>query len=253
MTKIRHRKRPPRKHHHGKHRHRVPLTKNDEEQKQERIPVEDEDHPELTRAIQWRRRRDRRFMRFTKQDHKMKRLADKLNQPQFTNRILGYTIILGILYLAFGFLGALTLAGHTTNTIWPLYSATSIFGWKGHAITGFALIIIGIIMLWSVPNYFRNKLQQGDSYLIIGSGIGLLFGIIYILIILADVLKGIVVGLSSATPIIIETYFYPAILLAILAIPIFRLISIRHVIGPSEEDEEGVDEEEEEDQEEDLD
>ncbi|MHA1124059.1 MAG: hypothetical protein ACTSO7_04580 [Candidatus Heimdallarchaeota archaeon] len=219
----------------------------DEEQKQERVLVEDEDHPELTRVIQWRERRDRRSMRFTKRDHKMRRLADKLNQPQFTNRILGYNIILGLLFLAFGFLEALTLVGHTINNIWSIYSATSIFGWKGHAITGFALIIIGIIMLWSVPYYFRNKIQQGDSYLIIGSGIGLLFGIIYILIILADVLKGIVIGLANATPIIIETYLYPAILLAILAIPIFRLIAIRHVIGPSaEEDDEDEEENEEE-------
>jgi len=243
----------PRKHHHKKRHHRRHSSKHDEEAKQERVLVEDEDHPELTQAIQWRRRRSRRSMRFTKRDLKRRTLADKYNQTQFTKIILVYTIILGLLYLIVGVLGALTIAGHTNNVVWLLYSATSIFGWKGHAITGFALIIIGIIMLWSVPYYFRNKLQQGDSYLIIGSGIGLLFGIIYILIILADVLNGIVVGLSNVTPIIIETYFYPAILLAILAIPIFRLIGIRHVIGPTEEDEEGVYEEDEEEQEEDLD
>jgi len=235
VKKIKHRKR-----HHKKH-----SLKHNEEAKQDRVLVEEEDHPELTRAIQWRRHRDRRFMRFTKRDHKMKRLADKLNQPHFTTRILVYTIILGILYLAFGFISALSLAGYTSNTIWPLFSATSIFGWKGHAITGFALIIIGIIMLWSVPYYFKNKIQQGDSYLIIGSGIGVIFGIIYVLIVLADVLRGIVVGLANATPIIIETYFYYAILLAILAVPIFRLIGIRHVIGPSEEEENEEDKEEE--------
>ena len=245
MIKINHKKRPHRKRHHRKHL----FNHKSVEVKEDRVLVgEDEEHPELTRAIQWRKDRYRRFMRFTKRDHKMKRLADKLNKPQFTNRILGYTIILGLLYLAFGVIGALTLAGHTNSTAWAIYIATSIFGWKGHAITGFALIIIGIIMLWSVPYYFTNNIQQGDSYLIIGSGIGVLFGIIYIIIILADVLRGIVVGLTNATPIIIETYFYPAILLAIIAIPIFRLIAIRHFIGPSkeEEDEDELDEEDEE-------
>ena len=237
MIKIRHRRR-----HHKKH-----SSKHNDELKQDRILVENEDHPELTRAIQWRHRRDRRLMRFTKHDHRRRKIADRLNKPHFTNLILGFTIIIGILYILFGITGVLSLAGHTENTLWPFYSATSIFGWKGHAITGFALIIIGIIMLWSVPYYFTDKIQLGDSYLIIGSGIGALFGFIYILIILADVLKGIVIGLSNVTPIIIETYFYPSILLAILAIPIFRIITLRHIVAPSEEEDEEYKEDQEED------
>ena len=232
MIKIRQRRRHFKRH----------SSKQDKVQKRERVLVEDEDHPELTRAIQWRERRDRRLMRFTKHDHRRRRLADKLNKQHFTYWILGFTIILGMVYLFFGFASVLTLAGYTNKILWGFYSSTSFFGWKGHAITGVALIITGIIILWSVPFYFRNKIQQGDSYLIIGSGIGVLFGFIYILIILADILKGIVIGLSDATPIIIETYFYPSFLLAMFAIPLFRTIALRHFVAPTEEEDEEYEE-----------
>ncbi|NHJ84380.1 MAG: hypothetical protein FK734_02900 [Asgard group archaeon] len=189
----------------------------------------DENHPEL-KPIQIA---PKRYRHRTK--HIPKELIIRFNQPVFTYVLLASACFLGVVYIIFGILGALTIVGIKPEKIWGVYEATAIFGWDGQAITGFALIIIGIVILWSVPHYFLDKMQKADSYLIIGSGLGVLFGVIYLLIILTDVLQGVIEGLSASIPITIQTYFYTPIMISIFAMAIFRMLAIRHMIVPEEE------------------
>ena len=93
-------------------------------------------------------------------------------------------------------------------------------------------------MFWSVPYYLTNKTQKADSYLVIGAGIGIIFGAIYILIILADVITAIITTISDNVAFKIETFFYVPIILAIFAVPLFRVLSIRHMVVLPSMDEE---------------
>jgi hypothetical protein len=149
-----------------------------------------------------------------------------LNQPKITNVILGAAITLGLLYIAFGVMSLLSLLGIRLG--WSFYLATSLLGWQGQAVTGLALVFIGTVMLWSVPYYLLNRVQNADSYLTIGTGLGVLFGVIYLLIIVADVITGLVTALADNTTISIITFFYFPIILALLTYPVFRALIIRH-------------------------
>lgn len=200
------------------------------------IPTEDiERHPELSRSIEEpvKTKRPRGYQYIPKQ------FIERLNKPLYTNLILGFSLILSLGYFTFGVLGAITNFGITESGSWQIFEATAILGWGQMRITGFILIIIGLIMFWSVPYYFTNKTQKADSYLVIGAGIGIIFGVIYILIILADVITAIITTISDSVAFKIETFFYIPIILAIFAVPLFRVLSIRHmVILPSMEEEE---------------
>ena len=191
------------------------------------IPTEDiESHPELSRIIEEpvkpRRHRRRRFI--------PKQNIERLNTPLYTNLILGFSLVLSLGYFTFGVLGAITNFGITESGSWRIFEATAILGWEQMRITGFILIIIGVIMFWSVPYYFTTKTQKADSYLVIGAGIGIIFGVIYLLIILADVITAIITTISDNVAFKIETFFYVPIILAIFAIPLFRILSIRHMV-----------------------
>jgi hypothetical protein len=107
---------------------------------------------------------------------------------------------------------------------------SEILGWNQLKITGFILVIIGVAMFWSVPFYLINKNQQADSYLVIAAGIATLFGFIYVLIIIADILNAVVKAITDQTSVSIETHFYLPIILAIVAIPLFRILVIRHMV-----------------------
>ncbi len=208
---------------------------NDETIVKEIPPSELEVHPELTHEIVKKEPRLSKFMR----DHRRPQIPVRyiwlLNLPIVTNVILAFSIILGLLFLYFGVMGALTIVGMTEQNVWGIYSTMWVFGWEGSAITGFALIIIGVIMLWSVPFYFLKSVQKADSYLIIGSGLGVLFAIIYIFIILADLLSWLLDILATSVVNPPETYFYYPIMLGLIAAPIFRALSIRHIVLPPSE------------------
>ncbi|NHJ32635.1 MAG: hypothetical protein FK732_07225 [Asgard group archaeon] len=191
------------------------------------IPTEDiEKHPELSRTIEEpvepRRRRGYHYI--------PKQFIERMNKPLFTNLILGFSVILSLAYFTFGTLGAISSFGNTENVTWRIYEATAILGWEQMRITGFVLIVIGLIMIWSVPYYLTDKTQKADSYLVIGLGIGMIFGFIYILIILADVLTAAITTISESTPFQVETFFYIPIILALFALPLFRILAIRHMV-----------------------
>jgi len=198
-------------------------------------PSELEVHPELTHEIKKKESRLSKYMR----DHRRSKIPVRhiwlLNLPIITNVILVFSIILGLLFLYFGIMGALTLIGLTNQNVWVFYDVMWIFGWEGSAITGFVLIVIGVIMLWSVPYYFLNSVQKADSYLIIGAGLGVLFAIIYIFVILADLLTWLLDFLATNIVNPPETYFYYPVLLGLLAAPLFRALSVRHIVLPPSE------------------
>ncbi len=200
------------------------------------IPTEDiEKHPELSRVIEeppkekrWRRRH-----------YIQKQFLERLDKQRATNLILGFSIILSLGYFTFGLFGVLANFGVSDSSPWKLFEVTALLGWDQMRVTGFVLIIIGLIMIWSVPYYLSKKTQRADSYLVIGTGIGIIFGIIYVLIVLADVLTAVTTRISDGPPFHIVTFLYIPIILGILAVPLFRILSIRHmVILPSLEDEE---------------
>ncbi|NPE08237.1 MAG: hypothetical protein GNW80_08145 [Asgard group archaeon] len=199
------------------------------------IPAEDlERHPELSRAIEepLKSKRRRGYQYIPKQ------FIERLNKPLFTNLILGFSIFLSLVYFIFGVLGAISNFGITESESWNIYEKTAFLGWEQMRITGFVLIIIGLIMFWSVPYYLTTKTQKADSYLVIGAGIGIIFGGIYILIILADVITAVITTISDNVAFRVETFFYVPIILAIFAIPLFRVLAIRHmVVLPSMDDE----------------
>lgn len=202
------------------------------------IPQDElEAHPELTHEIMKKESRLSKYMKNRQRTRIPARYIWLLNLPLFTNLILGFSIILGLLFLYFGVMGALTIIGLTEQNAWAIYDVMWIFGWEGSAITGFALIVIGIIMLWSIPYYFLNNTQKADSYLIIGVGLGELFGIVYIFIILADLLSWLLDFLSTNEVNPPETYFYYPVILALIAAPLFRVLSIRHIVLPPSEKE----------------
>jgi len=200
------------------------------------IPTEDiESHPELSRIIEEpakpRRHRRQRYIQ--------RQFIERLNKPLFTNLILGFSLVLSLVYFTFGVLGAITNFGIAESGSWQIFEATAILGWEQMRITGFILIIIGLIMFWSVPYYFTAKTQKADSYLVIGAGIGIMFGAIYILIIIADVITALVTTISDNVAFKVETFFYVPIILAIFAVPLFRVLAIRHMVvlpGMDEED-----------------
>ncbi len=199
------------------------------------IPTEDiERHPELSRAIEEpvKPRRQRGYQYIPEQ------FIERLNKTLYTNLILGFSLVLSLGYFTFGVLGAITNFGITESGSWRIFEATAILGWGQMRITGFILLIIGLIMLWSVPYYLTNKTQKADSYLVIGAGIGIIFGAIYILIILADVITAIITTISDNVAFKIETFFYVPIILAIFAVPLFRVLSIRHMVVLPSMDEE---------------
>lgn len=201
------------------------------------IPTEDiEKHPELSRSIEEPDKPKRRmgFHIIPKQ------FIERMNKPLFTNLILGFSVILSLAYFTFGTLGAISNFGNTENVTWQIYETTAILGWEQMRITGFILIIIGVIMFWSVPYYITAKTQKADSYLVIGAGIGMIFGVIYILIILADVLTAVITTITDSTPFQVETFIYMPIILAVFALPLFRILAIRHMVvlpGMDDEDE----------------
>ncbi|MBK5112163.1 MAG: hypothetical protein KGD59_07680 [Candidatus Heimdallarchaeota archaeon] len=216
-------------------------TKQSEETPEESIkivPSEDvEIHPELSRIIEEpikpRRHRKRHFV--------TKKRIEQFNNPLITKIILGFSIVLSFVYITFGILGILAIAGLKESGSWQIYEATSILGWNQMKITGFILVIIGIVMFWAVPYYLSDRTQKGDSYLVIGAGVGVLFGGIYLLVILADVLIAAVTAVTESVVFQVETFFYIPIILSILAIPLFRILTIRHIIVlPGMDDEFGA-------------
>ncbi len=200
------------------------------------IPASElEAHPELTHEIKKKESRLSKYMRERRRSQIPVRHIWLLNLPIVTNIILVFSIILGLLFLYFGVMGALTIVGFTEQNVWVIYDVMWIFGWEGNAITGFVLIIIGVIMLWSVPHYFQNNVQKADSYLVISSGLGVLFAIIYIFVILADLLSWLVDFLTTNVVNPPDTYFYYPVLLGLIAAPLFRALSVRHIVLPPSE------------------
>jgi len=203
-------------------------NKKNTEKEQQTIPKEEvEAHPELSATIIKKQlyKKERKKKRTITQEK-----IDRLNRPRITKTIIGLTIILTILYLVGGILSILALFGLKENESWSFYQKTAIFGWQQLKVTSFVLIIISLVMLWALIYYFRKKNQEADSFLIIGSGIGSLFGIIYLLVIIADILNGLISAAINAEVIHIDTYFYLPILLAIFTLPLFRLLTIRHIV-----------------------
>jgi len=94
-------------------------------------------------------------------------MIDNFNRPIYTNIILGLAILLSIVNVVFGMLGVIAIFGVRDDDAWIFYQNTAILGWEQLKITGFILIIIGIVMFWSVPLYLTNNTQQADSYLVI--------------------------------------------------------------------------------------
>lgn len=220
-------------------------SSNEDSEESQYTPEELEAHPELYRKITKTKRKklwEKRRTHFEKQHHyRTIKMVKEFNKPIYTHLIEGLSIVLGILFVAFGVIGGISIFGITENNTWPIYSATRFFGWEGNAITGFVLIIIGFVILWSIPFYLFNNTQKGDSYLIIGTGLGILFGAIYVFIILADILTAAVDALSNQSQFLIETFFYYPILLSLLSIPVFRILAIRHIVfAPTEVDEKEI-------------
>ncbi len=207
---------------------------NSTEEKKKIISTEEiELHPELTRTvdIEKKPKRKRRY-------YVPKEIIDHFNKPYYTNIILGAAILLGLANICFGLLGVLAIFGLSDENSWIIFQNTAILGWEQLKVTGFVLIIIGIVMFWSVPLYLMDKSQRADSYLVIASGIGILFGFIYVLIVIGDILTAVVSMATMNEPFAIQTYFYLPIMLGVIALPIFRVLAIRHMVELPERDDE---------------
>jgi hypothetical protein len=214
------------------------MKENKETEKKEpvkSIPSEDiEKHPELSRVLE-EPPKERRWRR---KHYIPKQFIERLDKQIATNLILGLSIILSLGYFTFGIFGVLANFGVSESSTWKLFETTAILGWNQMRITGFVLIIIGLIMSWSVPYYLSKKTQKADSYLVIGTGIGIIFGIIYLLIVLADVIVALVTRISDGPPYQVVTFIYIPIILGVLSVPLFRILTIRHmVILPSIDEE----------------
>ncbi|MBD3192103.1 MAG: hypothetical protein GF308_15765 [Candidatus Heimdallarchaeota archaeon] len=180
-------------------------------------------HPELAKQPPTRKKWfDRHFPILDEQT------VNRLNQDDVNNVLMGISIFLGVIYLSFGVLGILTVVGITEKRIWRIYQWTAFLGWEGQTMTGIALIIITIVILWAGVHYYKGQIQNADSYLIIGTALGLTYSFVYALIILADLLIAginLLVGESSTSVI---TAFYFPILLAIFCLPVFLVLLARH-------------------------
>ena len=200
---------------------------NEEAEKEEVISQEDlEKHPELSVEVaKEKKTRPEKIVRRIP-----KEMIERFNKQSYTHLIMALAIILGIANITFGILGILAIFGYREDIVWKIFQGSEILGWNQLKITGFILVIIGVVMFWSVPFYLINKNQQADSYLVIASGIALLFGFIYLLIIIADILNAVVLAITDQTSVSIETAFYLPIILAIVAFPLFRLLVVRHMV-----------------------
>ncbi len=138
-----------------------------------------------------------------------------------------YSIVLSLIFMTFGVLQFMTTFEATAE--WPLFANTSLLGWTGEFMTGIALVIIGLIILWSAILYFRGKNPEGNSFLLIGSGVGVVFGLLYVLVVVADIIAVLVDAAAEAVaPDFTEfSSLYFPILLGIISLPIFLLLFIK--------------------------
>jgi len=198
--------------------------------KQMAIPKEEvETHPELSVTIA-KKKKIVKIERKRKKHVITQEVVDKFNRRIVTNGIIGMSIFLAVIYFISGILGILSIFGIREGTSWTVYTKTAFFGWQQLKVTSFVLLVISIVMLWAIIYYFKKRNQEADSFLIIGSGLGSLFGVIYLLVILADILAALVTSATNAQSIHIETFFYLPILLALFTIPLFRILTIRHTV-----------------------
>jgi hypothetical protein len=195
---------------------------NNEEEQDSELEEQKDLHPELKHL------NHSRHYHYRRRPHISKRMIEKANSEQATKIIIFSAILFSILNLAIGIMNILSLIGIRENHTWAFYTKLRFFGWEGQAMTGIVNIIITLVIIWSLVYFFKNETQKGDSYLIIGIGLSMLFGYIYVLIVVADVISGLLAAWENLTPIAIETYFYTPIVLAIIAFPLFRWLMIRH-------------------------
>ena len=213
--------------HHGHHKWFMNSSEESEESENEAYKDYDDQHPELVRMPMYKSILEHRHRR---KQYVTQEMVDRLNKPEVTTRLAWGALILGLVYLAFGIIGLISLFGISENRTWKFYSATSFFGWEGHALTSATQIIIAIVIFWSFPYYQKKEEQTADSYLAIGTGLGMIFGIIYLWIIFADITEALVSLLADGAPFHISTAFYTPLLLAALSVPFFETLMIRHRI-----------------------
>jgi hypothetical protein len=140
-----------------------------------------------------------------------------------------YSMILSLAFMTFGVLQFIFWLGKfdsvATILDWPLFANTGLLGWGEELVTGIALFIIGLIILWAPIQYFRKKIPEGNSFLLVSSGVGTIFGAIYVLIVVADVIAVLVdAAAEAAVPDFagFSSLYYP-ILLGLVALPLFLI------------------------------
>ena len=123
-----------------------------------------------------------------------------------------FGIIVGVLYLAFGFIQLIVGLGIRSKLTESLFIPNDIIG-------GFVLVLIGIIFLFGVKELYEG-LNEGVAYIYVGILIALVFMIIYSLIIVANAINTYVLineDFSNWTP---SEDMRPGIYLGVIPIPL---------------------------------
>ena len=135
-------------------------------------------------------------------------------------KIIGiYSGIIGALYIAYGIIEAYSWVFGALN--FPLYPSPDIMG-------AFILTLIGSVLLYRLPSLMNMK-YEGLSFLFVGLVLSAIIGIMYILIMGADILDCAVNGEQWT----FDPYAYniPAIALFILLLPAWSIIRSREDFG----------------------
>ena len=134
------------------------------------------------------------------------------------------SIAFSLIFMTFGVLEFMTAFQATEE--WVLFTNTSILGWTGEFMTGITLFIIGLLILWATPLYLMKKSQNANSFFLIGSGLGVIFGLVFIFIFIADIITVLVDAAANATTLDFTDFssLYHPITYGIALVPIFILL-----------------------------
>ncbi len=135
-------------------------------------------------------------------------------------RLIGiYSAIIGSMYILYGMLEIIAWAAG--ELAFPLSPSPDIFA-------GFILVVIGSILLYRVRDLL-NMRYEGLSFFFVGLILSAIIGIMYLLIMGADLLDATIIGETWAFD--SAAYNLPAIVLFILLLPGWLIIKEREEFG----------------------
>lgn len=145
-------------------------------------------------------------------------------------KVLGiYSAIIGVLYIVYGAVELIYWIAGVTKISWLNMLLTKIpLSPSRDALAGFVLIVIGSILTYRIKLLVNMK-YEGLSFLFVGLILSALTGVLYVLMIGADVLDSIVTGETwEYDP---SAYNLPAIILFIMLAPCWLVLKYRSMFS----------------------